>query len=339
MDNKIYKQLKSEYEIKREKSLKNAKFKKYDIYAKVPEVEEYEKLINKKAIEITKKMIYLEENDKEKAIEIMNAEIFELRKKVNQILSVNGYKPDDLKPKFDCMICEDKGVIDTDHGNEFCKCYIQTAINRAFADSNLHRLKEENFSTFDFGYYSAKANKAEFNSNVSPQENIKDIKQNALNFVQNFSLEGEKNLLFTGSTGLGKTFLSNCIAKELLEKGYTVMYQTAPVLIDKIIEYKFAKDKTTEGFDFKREIQNVDLLIIDDLGIETASEYRYEEWFNIINARINNNKKMIISTNLSLKDLNEKYEERIVSRIIGEFTIYRFFGDDIRIVKKRINNK
>ena len=142
--------------------------------------------------------------------------------------------------------------------------------------------------------------------------------------------------MFLGPTGLGKTFLSNCIAKKLLESGKTVLYQTAPVMLDNIISARFDKDQSSSFVD---NLLNVDLLIIDDLGTETMNSMKFTELFTIINTRLlnQNNKitKTIISTNLDLKSIFKIYNERIGSRIAGHYNIYRFFGDDIRLKSKK----
>ena len=134
----------------------------------------------------------------------------------------------------------------------------------------------------------------------------------------------------------GKTFMSNCIAKELLAKGKTVLYQTAPVLLESVIDYKMSKQKNTEENIYKSVLES-DLLIIDDLGTESLNSMKLSELFTIINTRIlnMNNKitKTIISTNLGINEIFRKYEERIGSRIAGYYDIYSFFGDDLRFKK------
>ena len=136
----------------------------------------------------------------------------------------------------------------------------------------------------------------------------------------------------------GKTFMSNCIAKELLAKGKTVLYQTAPVLLESVIDYKMSKQKNTEENIYKSVLES-DLLIIDDLGTESLNSMKLSELFTIINTRIliMNNKitKTIISTNLGINEIFRKYEERIGSRIAGYYDIYSFFGDDLRLKKIR----
>lgn len=141
-------------------------------------------------------------------------------------------------------------------------------------------------------------------------------------------------MLFTGNTGLGKTFLSNCIAKEILDMGKTVLYQTSPIMLDNILDYRFGKTDYTELYD---NIINVDLLIIDDLGAESLNSFKLSELFNIINARLlAQNKhvtKTIISTNLNMNNLMDTYSERIFSRLASYYNVCRFFGEDIRINK------
>lgn len=146
----------------------------------------------------------------------------------------------------------------------------------------------------------------------------------------------QKNLLFTGNTGLGKTFLTNAIARRVIENMNTVVYQTAPIFMDKIMEYKFSSEASKEDKEQYHKIYETDLLIIDDLGTETMTNNKYTELFNIINTRLLNNKKILISTNLTLNQLFSRYDERLVSRIIGEFTICKFIGEDIRLKKKKM---
>lgn len=196
---------------------------------------------------------------------------------------------------------------------------------------NLHK---ENFDKFDLNLYSNNINEELYNAKISPRQNIKNIKDISLNFIKNFDNPDEKNLLFTGSTGLGKTFLSNCIAKEILSSGKTVLYQTAPIMLDNILDYKFGNSELNEVYN---NMINVDLLIIDDLGVEALNSFKLSELFNIINARLlfqnNHITKTIISTNLNMNNLLDTYSERIFSRIAYYYNICRFFGNDIRLSK------
>ena len=131
--------------------------------------------------------------------------------------------------------------------------------------------------------------------------------------------------------------MTNCIANELIKKGKTVLYQTAPVLLETIIDNKFTKYKTSNTNDFYNQVLTVDLLIIDDLGTEYQNSIKLSELFTIINTRaLNLNNKLtrtIISSNLSIEKIFEVYEERIGSRIAGFYDIYYFFGEDLRLKK------
>ena len=133
--------------------------------------------------------------------------------------------------------------------------------------------------------------------------------------------------------------MSNCIANELLKKGKTVLYQTAPVLLESVIDYKMSKQKNPSENIYKSVLE-ADLLIIDDLGTESLNSMKLSELFTVINTRILNlnNKitKTIISTNLNINNIFQNYEERIGSRIAGYYDIYYFFGDDLRFKKNRI---
>lgn len=197
--------------------------------------------------------------------------------------------------------------------------------------------EDENFNTFDIAFYSKVVDQEKYNSLKSPLENIKNIKKIAEDFCQNIGNKEQKNLLFIGNTGTGKTFLSNCIAKEVMNQGFTVLYQTAPILMDMVVEAKFAYQKDIKLKEQYEKVFEVDLLIIDDLGTENLNNMKFTELFNIINTRLLKNKKTVISTNLMLPELANTYDERVISRLIGNYIICKFFGDDIRLKKKKLN--
>ena len=243
-----------------------------------------------------------------------------------------------MKPHYECPICKDTGYIQKDnYRTEMCSCLKQRLLDISFNKSNMSNLNKENFSTFNELLFSDEVNPNKYRFSISPRENIKKIKNKSLEFVQNFDNPDYKNLLFSGNTGLGKTFLSNCIANEILKMGKTVLYQTAPVLLENIIDYKLNKQKANLE-NINKSVLETDLLIIDDLGTETLNSMKLSELFTIINTRILNLNhkitKTIISTNLNINEIFNKYEERIGSRIAGYYDIYCFFGDDIRFKKR-----
>lgn len=198
--------------------------------------------------------------------------------------------------------------------------------------SNLSRvLHHQNFSTFDESIFSTQR---EDSSGVSPQENILEILSICEGFVMNFDKDNDENMLFYGDTGLGKSFMCNCVAKELLDKGYLVIYQTAFKMFEIIEEYKFKNSDDHITKDNYNNLFDCDLLIIDDLGTELTNSFTNSELFNILNTRLLSGKKTIISTNLSPMQLGDIYAQRIFSRIFDRFRMVKFIGNDLRWEQK-----
>ncbi len=310
--------------------MKDLEKRKKELYLKVPRLQELEDELNNFSIKTVKTILMTEPSKKDELINTLNSEIQKLKKEKRDILQLMNLDENYLKPKYECPLCNDTGYIITESSNNMCNCLKQELLNLEYNSSNLNKLDKENFSTFNLNKYSNKIDFEKYNINISPQENMKNILKIVKKFIFNFDNPDEKNLLFTGNTGLGKTFLSNCIANEILQMNKTVLYQTAPIMLDSIIDYRFNR---TDG-DIYKHILNVDLLIIDDLGTESINSMKFTELFNIINSRIlSNNTKTLISTNLSVNELLKNYDERIFSRFAGNYNICKFFGDDIRLQK------
>ncbi len=320
------------YDQKRNNAISIARQKKYEIYDRIPELEKIDNDINTLSIKSIKAILTTKDN--KSSINKLKQEINAMRKQRLNLLKQNGLSASDLEPKFECKKCNDTGYVKGDNGNILCNCIKQELYNLEYNNANIYDLKNQTFKNFKLNCYSDIVDEEKYGKTVSPRENIISIKNMCDEFINNFDSPTQSNLLFCGSPGLGKTFLSSCIANELIAKGKTVLYQTAPIMLDNIIDYKFGKTDNN----ICSAINSVDLLIIDDLGTETKSPIKITELFNIINTRLLNqdNKvtKTIISTNLSLQDLYDLYEERIVSRIIGNYNACYFFGDDIRMKKK-----
>ena len=320
-----------EYEEKRKKAENDLEIRKENLYKKIPRLQEIEEKINQISINKTRDILLGTINNYDK-------ELNTLKKEKDIILKKNNIDESFLKPKYECEKCKDKGYIFySNRKSEMCNCLKQRLINISYNKSNLSNLKTENFENFNINKFSDKVDLEKYKLNISPRENIKKIKQASMNFVENFDKNETKNLLFTGNTGLGKTYMTNCIANEILKKGKTVLYQTAPVLLETIIDNKFNKYKTENTNNFYNQVLEADLLIIDDLGVEAINSIKLSELFTIINSRslnLNNKKtKTIISTNLSIEEIFKLYEERIGSRIAGFYDIYYFFGEDLRLKK------
>lgn len=329
MNNPDLRKLLKEYEQKRLSKEMAYEEKIDNLYKNNPNLSKIIDNINKNSIELSKAILL---NNTEKINELKNS-IEKLKKEKTDILSKLNIKDSFFIPDYDCKKCNDTAYL-IDDNNIMCSCLKQKLMDIQYNKSNISNLNVENFDTFTDEYLSNTPDQKKYNSAISPRQNLNQIKKIALNFIENFDNPNEKNLLFTGNTGLGKTFLSNCIANEILKSGKTVLYQTAPVMLDTIIDCKFGK---TDNFIYN-QILNADLLIIDDLGTENLNGIKFSELFNVINTRLLNQNnhvtKTIISTNLSLNNLFNTYDERIFSRLVGYYNICRFFGDDIRLIKK-----
>ena len=244
------------------------------------------------------------------------------------MLEAAGFPADYLEPPYDCPDCKDTGFID----GKRCHCFKQAAINIVYKQSNISTiLSKENFDRFNLNVYDE--NYFEGNSEVSARATAQIALERAKNFVQNFKTNGG-NLLLLGQTGCGKTFLSNCIAKALLDEGVSVVYFTAFELFRVFEEQTFKKNSSAE--DLNEHIFDCDLLIIDDLGTEFQNSFTTARLFQCLNERLLQNKSTIISTNLSLEDMRDTYSERITSRVFSYYEPIKLIGEDIRI-KKVIN--
>ena len=331
MNNSTVKSLLIEYDKKRISAENLAQKNKEILYKKFPELSDIDKKLSSLAFSTIKEMT--QNNDKE-LIEKLNSDITILKNQKEKILKSIGKEAESIIPNYECKICNDTGYVFDGKSSKMCNCLKQKIYNIEYNKSNISNLEKQNFNNFNLNLYSNEISKDKYGSDISPRENIKLILDICKKFIANFDNPEEKNLLFRGRTGLGKTFLSSCIANELLSKGKTVLYQTSSVMLDTIINYHLGKSNISS--DIYDHLLDVDLLIIDDLGTEGINNMKLVELFNLLNTRLLNSKKVtktIISTNLSLQDIFDAYDERIVSRIIGYYNICYFFGDDIRFNK------
>ena len=225
-----------------------------------------------------------------------------LQEEKHTIISSLGYPENYLDMPYTCPDCQDTGYI----GSQRCHCFKQAAIDLVYTQSNLKTiLEKENFSTFSLSYYSdTQINPA---TNLSALETAKDALRASRTFIESFEKEFS-NLFFYGDTGVGKTFLSNCIAKELLDRGHSVIYFTAFELFHIFEKTVFERD--AEAAEPYQNIFDCDLLIIDDLGTEMSNSFTTSQLFLCLNERILRKKSTIISTDLSLNQLAEIYSER-----------------------------
>ena len=337
MDNSLLKQILREYDEKRNRHIQEAELRKKDLLTVNPRLAEIEKEIAQNSIKISKSIILAPSKEKHKLVSDLKKKNASLIKEKNAFIKQLSKENNYLNPHFDCKLCKDTGYIQKDNVTTMCSCLKQRIFDIAYNKSNIGNLERENFSNFNLKIFSDKKNKDLYKSDLSPRENMKIIQEKVQDFIKNFEDPEEKNLIFTGNTGVGKTFLTNCIANEILKMGKTVLYQTAPVMFDRINESKFSKDNSQ--FDLYENILNVDLLIIDDLGTEKITDTKITELFTIINTRLLNQNhkitKTIISTNLNVDELFKTYTTRIGSRLAGYYRFLRFFGEDLRFKKNK----
>lgn len=335
----IHNLLRNEYEKRQKESYDLLMERRREVYSKVPRIEEIDHEIHLIGIKYNKMILMGTTSSQAAESELLKASK-RLKDEKERLLKEYSYPIDYLESEYKCEKCKDTGFVEDSSGTAKCTCYSQQYINYLFNQSNLRLALLENFSSFNENYYPESVNEAVYGIKISPRQNILKIRDRAMSFIENFDKPNEKNLYFCGPTGVGKTFMVNCIAAELLNRERTVLYQTAPSLYNTINEYRLMsfKDEAYEDMSYNN-LFNVDLLIIDDLGTESPTAARYAELLNILNIRQENNLsracKTIISTNLSVAKLREFYDERVASRIIGGFDLYRFAGEDIRMLKKK----
>lgn len=327
MSNKYVIDILNEYEKQQDIDKNELLNHKSEIYKKIPRIKDIDNLIERIGLDIA--MSAFKGIDIESYISEKKKEITDLKVEKSELLSSRNYPVDYLDLKYKCSKCKDTGYI----GNKKCSCFKQKLINKLYKQSNLKDiLKKENFDMFDISLYS----KEKFgNHNISPRKNMEEIFSYCINYVNRFD-EIDDSLFFSGNPGIGKTFLSHCIAKDLLDKTKTVIYQTTPNLIELIRNIKFNNNLDN---DLLNDFTDCDLLILDDLGTEQNNSFSQTELFNVINGRIIKNKKTIISTNILIEELDNYYPKRITSRILGLYHLFEFYGDDIRIKKNIAKRK
>ncbi len=292
-----------------------------EVYDLIPEYKALDSTIASLSVEQGKKLI-MGDSD---ALFSLRAELKKLTARKKQLLQEYGFPKDYLAPIYTCPDCKDTGYID----GRKCHCLRQAIIRVLYAQSNIESvLDSENFDNLSYEYYN--------DSEVPLMRTIvEDCKAFTVHFDQSY-----ENLLFYGSVGVGKTYLTNCISKELLETGHSVIYFTSFQLFDTLAKYAFRTfDSAADIADIHEDIFSCDLLIIDDLGTETTNSFVSSQLFLLLNERDLRKKSTIISTNLSLEMLANRYSERNFSRIFGNYKMIKPEIQDIRIKKKKLKNR
>ena len=325
LSNAQYDEIMREYQRRQHKNRHLTEKRIEAVYSKIPQLKEIEHSIVDISMISARKML----DGDSVSMNELKEQLATLRAKKKQLLQDAGISEDYLEPVFTCKDCQDTGYID----NKKCHCFQQEMIRLVYSQSNIQEiLRRENFSTFSYEYYSDK----DINptTGLSSLDTAKRAVDECRRFIDDFDNK-PKNLFFYGDTGVGKTFLSNCVAKELLEKGNSVIYFTAFQLFDILSKGVFERD--ADAIAAHQNIFDCDLLIIDDLGTEFANSFTTSQLFLCVNERILRQKSTIISTNLNMNQLVDLYSERTLSRISSNYSIIKLFGDDIRIKKRQLH--
>lgn len=326
LSNSQYNQLMRTYEQQQLDNEARMRRRYEEITRKIPKLHEIDDSISGLSIWHAKNIL----NGSDAPITSLKEEIEKLSSKKKELLKSNGYPEDYLELHYRCPDCKDTGYI----GTKKCHCFHRAIIDLLYTQSNLKEsLDAENFSTCSLDFYSS--NHIDPLTGRSSLESMKTALKTCHEFVDTFSNEF-RNILLYGDTGVGKTFLSHCIAKELIENAVSVMYFTATQLFDIFAKNTFGRNEEQDADAFEH-IYSCDLLIIDDLGTELSNSFTSSQLFVCLNERILRRKSVIISTNLALEDLKAVYSERIFSRLSSNYTMLRLTGDDIRIQKKLMN--
>ena len=315
-----------DYERDRDRARADLENKRKEVYKSLPRVLMIENQLKSLGIRLARQI--LTNGADTKALDRLKRESESLLAEKKQLMANSRFGAGFLDTAYQCPLCDDTGFV----GSVRCTCLKQRLIQKYYHCSNLSGiLDQENFSTFDLRCYSSTVIESE---DMSPRAKMRAILKICKEFADGFGVaENSGNLLFYGEPGLGKTFLCNCLAKEILDKGATVLYSTAPKLFKALEAFRFNRQEAGDPETIEA-LTEVDLLIIDDLGTEVSTLVTASELFNILNTRLLENKSIIISTNLSPADFTSQYSERIVSRFFGRFKMLKFIGDDIRVKKK-----
>ena len=317
-----YNQMMREYDARRFQALRDMEIRRETVYGRFPKLRQIQQKIAENAAARARAGI-LGNTD---AVSALDLESTDLRAEKERLIREYRIPEGYLEPHYSCPDCRDTGYI----GSEKCHCFRRAISELLYDQSGLRAvLSRENFSALSMEYYDQDLVIGSKNLYDYMQEKIALCKRIAENYET-----APESILFYGPTGTGKTFLSNCIAKELLDRCLSVLYFSAIDLFSLFSRNRYGQDPDP----VERSVLECDLLIIDDLGTESVNSFTVSKLFYCINERLNRRKGTVISTNLDPAHLRELYSERIYSRIVSGYTLLRLDGQDIRI-RKKFNSK
>ncbi len=320
LTNAQYNMIMREYEKQQAADRSDQRARLDEVYAAVPEIRALDSETGTQAAGCARELI----NGDESAMDRFRENAAKIRARREELLTLAGFPADYTKMRYRCPDCKDTGYRD----GRRCRCFEEARVRLLYDQSSLkHVLERENFSNLDEDIYD-ETPIPEFG--ISQREYMKNIIRQCREFAENFP-EGANSLLFTGPTGVGKTFLANCIAKELIDRSFGVIYFVAQDFFEILSRCRFGKDDEEDAREAYRGILDCDLLILDDLGTEINSSFVSSQLFYCINERIEQEKGTIISTNLTLKGLRERYSDRVTSRLMSSYQMMPLYGSDLRL--------
>ena len=301
-----------------------------EIYAAIPRVAEIDRQLRRTIVDIIAASLR-QGNDPVPAIGVIRDKNLDLQAERAELLVAHGYPADALDDKPACPKCNDTGW----RGAVMCDCLKSLCAQEQIKElSKLLDLGEQSFDTFSLDVYSPSPWRG---SGISPRENMEMVYEICLNYAQKFGRFYFNNLFLSGAPGLGKTFLSACIARTVSENGFSVVYDTAVNIFSRFEDKKFSRDAedTREARDETRRYLSCDLLILDDLGSEMTTPFVQSTLYTLLNSRLTADRRTVISSNLSMEDVRRRYAPQIASRLEGEYRVLPFFGEDIRLLRKQ----
>ena len=324
LNNTQYESIMQGYERVRDRNRLLLETRREEVYSAIPQIRELDASVG--SLSVAQARLLLSGDDT--AVDNLHTALQDIAARRRSLLSAAGFPEDYLEPVYDCPLCRDTGYIQNENGTkEKCRCFCSQEIALLYEQSNIRdMISRENFSTLSYEYYQGE--------DLNRFRNCVKI---CRDFIQNFK-QDYHNLFFYGTVGTGKSFLSGCVAGELLQQGYSVIYFSASGLFDTLARYSFdAKEKESLAC-FCGDLYNCELLIVDDLGTEMTNSFVTSQLFACLNERHLRRHSTIISTNLSLEELRDRYSDRIFSRVTSNYTICKLTGPDIRMYKKRAAN-
>ncbi|SHH76707.1 DNA replication protein DnaC [Sporobacter termitidis DSM 10068] len=298
-----------------------------EVYARCPRVRALDLALKASVMDVIG-LALRGDGDPAEAVDAIRDKNLALQAERIQALTAAGFPGDYLDHEYLCNTCHDTGYA----GTELCSCLRDLYLEEQRASlSSLFKLGSETFDSFDLSWYDDTPDPA---TGVSPRYKMEFIYDTCVDYATRFPRRST-NLFLSGGTGLGKTFLSACIARVVADKGFSVVYDTAASIFSKFEEEKFYKggDLTATRDELRRYL-DCDLLIMDDLGTEMTTSFTVSALYELVNSRLIAGRKTIISSNLSAGELYGRYSPQIASRIEGEYHVLNFCGRDIRLLKK-----